>query len=480
MMFYFLSKGRTQGPISEIELKEMIESKKIGPFDLVYPEGGEKWSTLKGYPQFTSVLQGAWKSATSEPVWVILRQIKTEAGMKNQQDGPFTQAEVKRKLMQGEVSYDDFVWTDGMADWYRLGHLEDFSLFEPPAVDLDRGTDPSIRLGQRPPVPGSEAKAIRVLRLKKVKVLTAPAPSLEPKREVTASGVIRPGVPRRARAKPAVKRSSFGLAEGLLASLVIVGVGAIIWLLSPGKVVPPAPITNVPILSPVKTVESPTQENDDVAEPSESLPPQTTLPPGQRPASYAKMFLVGSPPAQRLRFATDGALPGKVALGFVSEPGNTLGKSGFEKVLKLDVNANLESAIPTNALVPGQYTVELRDPPLRSQKSILFGVKSFDRFKKQLNSYRKQIVGRHIYEKLALYAVMGDLMSLKQSNQSLPKLQKTISANLSRDRLHVLVWRRIADVAARAGKSEAPSAELRSEIDDVAGEVRRLTIFRRL
>lgn len=128
--YFFLEKGAAQGPVDQGDVEEAIESGRIGPFDLVYQEGHEKWKPLIEHEEFRELLrqQRASFSESSE-LWVVLQVSKDEVGAyKNfTQRGPYSTAEVKAKIQLGEVSYRDYVWTEGMKKWEAIASLEAFN-----------------------------------------------------------------------------------------------------------------------------------------------------------------------------------------------------------------------------------------------------------------------------------------------------------------------------------------------------------------
>ena len=53
MNWFYVHKGQTLGPVSEGQLRSMIQEGSIGAMDLVIYEGATSWLPAKDWPQFT-------------------------------------------------------------------------------------------------------------------------------------------------------------------------------------------------------------------------------------------------------------------------------------------------------------------------------------------------------------------------------------------------------------------------------------------
>jgi hypothetical protein len=495
MMFYYLSKGKSQGPINETQLKQMISEKKFGPFDLVFINGTEKWQTVKSVPQFANSFKAVSESLNTEKVWVVLKHVRLPEGIKTKQDGPFNIDEVKTKLRKGDLSFDDYIWTDGMADWYRLGHLEDFSLVERKSVDVSDLTDPSIRLGERAAIPSDGNKPVRVLRLKKVKPVVKVSESVPVDSQVTITssktftktGSIA-GAGATAKKRPAAKKR-FGLAESLFVFLVFTGGVASTWLfytagvqtrIEKFRIKPTAasPIANDSNRSANNDMRA---ENEvSVSEPvvtngvNEEIINEVAM------ATLAKISVVGLAPQQKLKLSGNGAFPSYVKVKITANAGDLIGQPRFEKVTRLLVLNDQTVSLAALGLPMGRYTFQLIEPAIGEEFVALFGVKSMDRFRTQLNTYRKQIVAKHLSEKLTLGSLLEDISSLKNSPRASIKLRALAKAKKGRVRLHEPIWRRIEGLASNALTRNVPQGQFNSEVEQLIAEIQKVTIFNRL
>jgi len=55
-------------------------------------------------------------------------------GKEGQQFGPFDEATLRAKIESGEVSGDDLIWSEGMAEWTPLGKVSHFGVVDVPEV----------------------------------------------------------------------------------------------------------------------------------------------------------------------------------------------------------------------------------------------------------------------------------------------------------------------------------------------------------
>ncbi len=129
--FFYLEKGKAKGPIEKDQIEAAIQRGKLGPFDLVYREGSEKWLPLHQFRDFKPLFKSTIK-AEIEDSWVVLVRTESKKGVTYLQRGPFDTDKVKKLLQAGEVRYRDFIWREGQSQWSRISSHEEFS---PPAPE---------------------------------------------------------------------------------------------------------------------------------------------------------------------------------------------------------------------------------------------------------------------------------------------------------------------------------------------------------
>lgn len=122
--WYYIENNKTQGPVFKEQIVRKIQSGELGPFDLIYKKGEEKWQELAQVKEFHCVF-------TSLPIqlqkeWIVLSENLSQKGQFNMK-GPFSTIEVQNKIQAGQMSYLDYVWKAGMTRWYQVSHLKEFN-----------------------------------------------------------------------------------------------------------------------------------------------------------------------------------------------------------------------------------------------------------------------------------------------------------------------------------------------------------------
>jgi hypothetical protein len=164
-LWYLQKKGKTEGPIPDATLVRAIEKGDIGPLDLLFKEGEDRWRAAAEYREFQDLFQAAPAvSHSHEDEWIILSKVRETKSFK--QKGPFKTSEVKRKLKTGEVLWSDYAWREGMKEWYRVTALEIFHGEAPPQTSdvITHQASPvsqkaaldNVELLRRPQIPVAE------------------------------------------------------------------------------------------------------------------------------------------------------------------------------------------------------------------------------------------------------------------------------------------------------------------------------------
>lgn len=136
--WYFLVKGKIQGPITENQVREKLRTSELTLNDIIFREGDSKWKRVNEFPEnnFSKEVQSDLnlhhfvklpKNSDVPEKWVVLLNIQTDAETKFVQKGPYSLEEVKDAIQRGEVSYSDHIWKVGFDKWQRIGDLEEFS-----------------------------------------------------------------------------------------------------------------------------------------------------------------------------------------------------------------------------------------------------------------------------------------------------------------------------------------------------------------
>src|SRR5262245_12531666 len=107
--YFYMNKGKAVGPIDRGEVKSAITRGQIGPFDMLYREGQERWQPSHEFMEF----KGEFKEKPRpklEDTWVVLVRQETKRGLAYLQKGPFSTKEIQSQLKSGEIQYRDFIW----------------------------------------------------------------------------------------------------------------------------------------------------------------------------------------------------------------------------------------------------------------------------------------------------------------------------------------------------------------------------------
>lgn len=145
--WFYLKNGKVTGPVKLEDIHKLVESKKIGGFDLIYRSDEKKWKPVVEFEEMKSLFESAQemvnpddevtgshdisqlvipRSPKKETQWVVLRILDRQVRpVKTEQSGPFTTAVIQKMIRQGDLSFQDYVWTDGMTQWGLLVEQEE-------------------------------------------------------------------------------------------------------------------------------------------------------------------------------------------------------------------------------------------------------------------------------------------------------------------------------------------------------------------
>lgn len=124
--YFYLNKGKAVGPVDRSEVRSAIDRGQIGPFDLLYRDGENRWQPTHEFPEFKSQFRGSARPKM-EDTWVVLTRQETRKGLAYLQRGPYTTMQVQEQLQSGEIQYRDFIWKEGQDQWSRISSIESFN-----------------------------------------------------------------------------------------------------------------------------------------------------------------------------------------------------------------------------------------------------------------------------------------------------------------------------------------------------------------
>ncbi len=135
--WYYLVKGKAQGPVTENQIREMIRDHQLTLNDIIFREGDSKWRRVSEFTDVNFAREAVGETNLQQLIklpkkndsgkWVVLLKIQTETEIKFVQKGSWSTEEVKEAIQRGEVSYSDHIWKSGFNKWERIGDLDDFS-----------------------------------------------------------------------------------------------------------------------------------------------------------------------------------------------------------------------------------------------------------------------------------------------------------------------------------------------------------------
>jgi hypothetical protein len=118
--WYVSISNKAKGPYSDLQVRDKITSGELKADTLSYKEGEPDWLPLEKQDIWTPGFTPKHPLETKDSKdWVLLVESPLKKGDFEQQ-GPFTDTEVKEKIKIGEVHLKDFCWKPGMATWKPL------------------------------------------------------------------------------------------------------------------------------------------------------------------------------------------------------------------------------------------------------------------------------------------------------------------------------------------------------------------------
>lgn len=154
--WFYLKNGKVTGPVKLEDIQKLIESKRIGGFDLVYRSDEKKWKPVIEFSEMKEVFQGEEdlvnpddevtgsydisqlvipRKKQKQTQWVVLKILDRKARpVKTETLGPLDTDVVKKMIRQGDLSFQDYVWADGMTRWGLLVEQEELV----PKVELPK------------------------------------------------------------------------------------------------------------------------------------------------------------------------------------------------------------------------------------------------------------------------------------------------------------------------------------------------------
>ncbi len=119
--WYYACEGESVGPFDFESFKNAIVEKKLGPMDLVFKLGDADWRPLKDWQEF-SEMEVVTKTQNEVSNWTVF----VERAGKQKKMGPLATSLVLELLNKGEFIPTDYIWKEGMSDWYQINTIKEF------------------------------------------------------------------------------------------------------------------------------------------------------------------------------------------------------------------------------------------------------------------------------------------------------------------------------------------------------------------
>jgi hypothetical protein len=416
--WFFNHRGHLQGPLSEAEIIQKIQSQELGADDLVFRSGESKWRPLSEIAIFAlevKKLSAEEKSSAEDSgrEWVLLVKGKEK---KRVQKGPFSVAEIRDMLRVGKLKVSDYVWRKGMKEWYRLQSFPEFFEEKKSAPPVPSSSDVSdllknvLELQQAsvpPELPPTEAHGPDLVKAKK-----------DPREEAEDLIKTRVGfrLPPKAKAQAIATRKfrlSFVQKVALGAFVLIIGSGLVLRhhfgrlaevlesTEGKRKVSAPAP-TSVPrpVIAVPAVTTAPRQQ---VVAPSAPSP----TPESKRPPSYLRVDRLGD----KIRLSTDASSHFSATLEFASEVGQIVGAYSQHRILQRS-----EREIDLSALKwpRAYYRVEARIGDQKAETRVFVGGDEAG-FAKDLSDYNKSLTYKILEERIEFIRTSERVLSQVRS-----------------------------------------------------------------
>lgn len=155
MNWYYAQNNQQKGPVSEDELRQLLESGALSMESLVWYKGLPRWTAAKELPNF--------KKASVEWYYVL----------NGAQQGPVSEDELKASLQSGRLPASSDVWCEQMDDWISANQLPLFAALIPKAPPVVSSPPP-------PPRPASAGVSNPPPRPQSAGPVSTPPPRLEP------------------------------------------------------------------------------------------------------------------------------------------------------------------------------------------------------------------------------------------------------------------------------------------------------------
>ncbi|MBK9037609.1 MAG: DUF4339 domain-containing protein [Bdellovibrionales bacterium] len=125
--WYFVDEGKPRGPLGENEIVLAAKEGHLGPLDLIFRDGSERWIPARELEFLQDIFRETIEGPDVVPQWIVLRKKPRDAGAGYLQSGPYSTDEIRDKIKVGDLDFVDYVWKEGREKWSKISHTREFN-----------------------------------------------------------------------------------------------------------------------------------------------------------------------------------------------------------------------------------------------------------------------------------------------------------------------------------------------------------------
>jgi hypothetical protein len=158
--WYFVDEGKPRGPLGENEIVLAAKEGHLGPLDLIFRDGSERWIPARELEFLRDVFRETIEGPDVVPQWIVLRKKPRDDGAGYLQSGPFSTQEIRDKIKVGDIDFVDYVWKEGREKWSKISQTREFN----PQYDEARTKEKSAPSGIKVRPESAEVQAEDLLK----------------------------------------------------------------------------------------------------------------------------------------------------------------------------------------------------------------------------------------------------------------------------------------------------------------------------
>jgi hypothetical protein len=125
--WYFVDEGKPRGPLGENEIVLAAKEGHLGPLDLIFRDGSERWIPARELEFLQDIFRETIEGPDVVPQWIVLRKKPRDTGSGYLQSGPYSAEEIRDKIKVGDLDFVDYVWKEGREKWSKISQTREFN-----------------------------------------------------------------------------------------------------------------------------------------------------------------------------------------------------------------------------------------------------------------------------------------------------------------------------------------------------------------